>query len=127
MFIKTAVALLFVVSTLEFAADPPKPPAPPPAGPGDAMLKEYFAAETAALQKACLADITSAADWDAKKGEYRRELAEMLGLWPTPEKTDLRPVITGKIDHPEFTVENLHFQSRPGLYVTGNLYIPKNL
>jgi dienelactone hydrolase len=126
MFIKTAVALLVLISTFAFAADPPRAPAPPP-GPGDAMLKEYFAAETAALQKACLADITSAADWDAKKGEYRRQLSEMLGLWPAPEKTDLKPIITGKIDHPEFTVENLHFQSQSGLYVTGNLYIPKNL
>jgi cephalosporin-C deacetylase-like acetyl esterase len=51
----------------------------------------------------------------------------MLGLDPLPEKTDLKPVITGRVEHNEFTVENIHFQSRPGLYVTGNLYIPKNL
>jgi cephalosporin-C deacetylase-like acetyl esterase len=51
----------------------------------------------------------------------------MLGLDPFPEKTDLRPVITGKVEHEEFTVEKLHFQSRPRLYVTANLYIPKNL
>ena len=36
-------------------------------------------------------------------------------------------VVTGTVEHPEFTVEKLHFQSRPGLYVTGNLYLPKDL
>src|SRR5690606_26972823 len=40
--------------------------------------------------------------------------------------TEMHPTITGSIDHPEFSVENLHFQSKPGLYVTANLYLPKN-
>src|SRR4029078_9024145 len=39
--------------------------------------------------------------------------------------TDLNPVITGKFEHEQFTVENLQFQSMPGLYVTGNLAPPK--
>ena len=51
----------------------------------------------------------------------------MLGLDPLPEKTDLKPVITGRVEHDEFVVEKLHFQSRPGLYVTGNLYLPKKI
>jgi hypothetical protein len=51
----------------------------------------------------------------------------MLGLDPLPEKTDLKPVITGLLEHDEFVVEKLHFQSRPGLYVTGNLYLPKKI
>ena len=28
-------------------------------------------------------------------------------------------------EHEGFIVENLHFQSLPGLYVTANLYLPK--
>jgi dienelactone hydrolase len=51
----------------------------------------------------------------------------MLGLWPLPERGDLRAVVTGKLAHPEFTVEKLHFQSLPGLYVTANLYLPRQL
>lgn len=107
------------------AAEPTKPPIIP--GPGDAALAEYFRVETDTIAKASLADIHSAADWDAKKGESRRQLAEMLGLDPMPPKTDLEPVITSKLDQPLFTVEKLYFQSRPGLYVTANLYIPKGL
>jgi hypothetical protein len=91
------------------------------------MLAEYFRAETAKLRDECLADIKTLDDWKSKREVYRKQLFEMLGLDPLPEKTDLAPVITGKVEHDEFTVEKIHYQSRPGLYVTGNLYIPKGL
>src|SRR5262249_9941767 len=55
----------------------------------------------------------------------RRQFLEMMGLWPLPARTDLRAKITGKVETDHFTVEKLHFQSSPGLYVTGNLYLPK--
>jgi dienelactone hydrolase len=116
--------LLVWGTNLAFAAEPETGPNTADA---DRKLAAYFAAETARLRDACLTDIKTIDDWTAKQGEYRRQLFEMLGLDPLPPKTDLQTVVTGKVDHPEFTVENLHFQSRPGLYVTGNLYVPKNL
>jgi dienelactone hydrolase len=94
---------------------------------GDRMIAEYFRLETDKLKTGCLAEIKTLDDWNAKRGEYRRQLLEMLGLDPLPEKTDLKPVVTGKLEHAEFTVEKLQFQSRPGLYVTGDLYLPKNV
>jgi len=93
----------------------------------DAMLADYFQAETAKLRDRCLTGVKSLEDWQAKRKVYREQLFEMLGLMPLPEKTDLKPVVTGKLEHEQFTVENVHFQSSPGLYVTGNLYIPKGL
>ena len=93
----------------------------------DQMLAEYFNAQTAELRDQCLADIKSLADWEAKRLVYRKQLFEMLGLEPLPQKTDLKPDITGKVEHEQFIVEKIHYQSRPGLYVTGNLYIPKGL
>ena len=103
-------------------------PAPQAAEPsGDASLAEYFRRETVALREACLDGIETLADWEGRRGEYRRQLLEMLGLDPLPEKTPLQPKVTGTVAHDEFTVEKVHFQSRPGLYVTGNLYLPKGL
>jgi dienelactone hydrolase len=48
-----------------------------------------------------------------------------LGLWPMPPRTPLKPVIHGKIDRSNYTVEKVFFASLPGHYVSGNLYRPK--
>lgn len=109
------------------ADDSPAPKSAEPPSRADRMLADYFRHETTLLTERCLADIRSLDDWQAKRVAYRRQLQEMLGLWPMPERTDLKPVITGRLDHDDVTVEKLHFQASPGLYVTANLWLPKNL
>jgi hypothetical protein len=104
----------------------PAVPTPTPL-PGDLMIAEYFRAETKRIADACLADVQTLEDWTSRRETYREQFLEMLGLSPMPERADLRPVVTGIVDHPEFTVEKIHFQSLPKLYVTANLYIPKGL
>ena len=94
---------------------------------GDAMIAEYFRQETARLAERCLAEIETLEDWQNNRETYRRQLFEMLGLDPLPERTELKAVTTGRLERDEIIVENLHFQSRPGLYVTANLYLPKAL
>jgi dienelactone hydrolase len=117
------IALLLTLITSTTLAQTAAP-APAPAR-ADAMLADYFRAETRRLEERCLADVKTPQDWEARRPETRRQLAEMLGLDPMPERTDLKATVTGRTEHPDFTVENLHFQSRPGLYVTGNLYLPR--
>ena len=94
---------------------------------GDAELENYFRNEVGTLSSNCLANINSLDDWKSKRAEYRRQLQEMLGLWPMPEKTDLKAVVTGIITNADFTVEKIYFQASPKLYCTANLYLPKNL
>jgi dienelactone hydrolase len=95
--------------------------------PLDPALADYFKTQTAELSASCLGNVHSLKDWQAERGKLRREAAEMLGLDPLPERTDLKPVITGTLDGGTFTVEKLYFQSRPHLYVTANLYLPKHI
>ncbi|MSU40895.1 MAG: acetylxylan esterase [Pedosphaera sp.] len=95
--------------------------------PGDKMFADYFRRETAKVSARSLADIKTLEDWNARKGGYRQQLFEMLGLDPLPPKTKLNPTVTGVTQHEAFEVRKLHFQSMPGLYVTANLYVPKNL
>lgn len=102
-------------------------PAPPDTRRGDRMIADYFRAETARLSAACLEGITTLEEWTSRREAYRRQLLEMLGLWPLPEKTDLNARVTGRVEHPEFIVEKVVFQSRPRLYVTGSLYLPRKL
>lgn len=93
----------------------------------DTNLSAYFEGEVARLESACLADVKTLGDWTKQRDERRRQLFDMLGLWPLPERTELKPVITGKVNGDDFVVEKLHFQSLPGLYVTANLYLPRHL
>lgn len=94
--------------------------------PADAQLKQYFITETETLSDRCLAEIKTVEDWKSQRAELRRQYQEMLGLFPFPERSDLEPVVTGKLDHEEFAVEKLQFQALPGLYVTAALFLPKN-
>ena len=117
-------ALAALLALGAFAAAPPPPPAPNAA---DRMFADYFRTETDRLAAASLAGVTTLRDWTDHRARYREELFEMLGLSPRPAPSDLKPTITGRVDQADFFVENLHFQSLPGLYVTANLYVPKNL
>lgn len=91
----------------------------------DRALAAYFAAEVRQIADPCLADVSTLADWQAQREERRRQLFDMLGLWPLPSRTPLQPVVTGTVEHESFTVEKLHFQSLPRLYVTANFYLPR--
>ena len=90
-----------------------------PESPQLAALNSYFEQQVSSLEGQLERDIKTKEDWLAKKDEYRRQLAEMLGLDPMPPRTDLHATNTGEFEHEGIIVENLHFQSMPGLYVTG--------
>ncbi len=69
-------------------------------------------------------EVPDKAAWLANRDRYRSELKEMLGLEPEPPRGDLKPVIVGTLPGEGITVERLHFQSLPGLYVTANFFRP---
>src|SRR5437667_1474910 len=73
----------------------------------------------------CLNDIQNLCDWKKQRPELRRQLLEMLGLDPLPARSPLKPRITGTLEREAYRIEKVIFQSSPGLYVTGNFYIPK--
>ncbi|MCB0628326.1 MAG: CocE/NonD family hydrolase [Saprospiraceae bacterium] len=98
----------------------------PPDWDFDTQLNSYFAAETEKIRQRTAMELSGIKDWPAYQAQARTELQEMLGLLPWPEKTPLKATVTGTVEHEEFTVQKLHFQSMPGLYVTANLYLPKN-
>ena len=94
---------------------------------GDRMFAAYFKHETDRIAADCLREIKTLEDWNARKVRYQREMHEMLGLDPMPPRTPLKAEVTGILQHAEFEVWKVHFQSKPGLYVTANLYVPKGI
>jgi hypothetical protein len=63
--------------------------------------------------------------WAARRQAVREQMLVATGLWPLPVKTPLHPVVHGKIDRDDYTIEKVFFTSYPGHYVSGNLYRPK--
>ncbi|MCA9190669.1 MAG: alkaline phosphatase D family protein [Planctomycetales bacterium] len=88
--------------------------------------ESYLASRVAQLAQQTDDELTSvsAESWPNVSAQWREQLQDMLGLSPWPEKTDLQTTVTGSIQLAQVTVDRLHFQSRPGLYVTANLYRP---
>ena len=93
--------------------------------PGGDWLRQYFEQETTRLESECLEDVRSKADWERLRPIRLQQMRDMLGMPPMENRPSLHAEVTGRIEAMDFTVENLHYQSLPGLYVTGNLYLPK--
>ena len=90
-------------------------------------IVNFLKQEAVRLDSRFLEGITNRQQWEALRPQLREEYLDMLGLWPLPERTPLEAKVTGVIERAEgFRVEKLHFQSQPKLYVTGNLYLPKD-
>ncbi|HYV28926.1 MAG TPA: acetylxylan esterase [Candidatus Eisenbacteria bacterium] len=92
-----------------------------------AMATNQLKRITAEMSARCLNDIRSLDDWNKQRSELRRQLLEMLGLDPLPKRTPLKTQITGRLERNTYRIEKIVFQSSPGLYVTGNFYVPKGV
>ena len=92
--------------------------------PGDAVINSHLMLETAHLSRRVLAGAQTKDEWESRRDELKRQYLDMLGLRPLPERTPLNATVTGTLKLEDVHVEKVHFQSRPGLYVTGNLYRP---
>ena len=95
--------------------------------PGDEMIQAYLEQQTKRIHEQFIENVQSAEDWKRLRPRYKEEYFYMLGLAPMPEKTPLKATITGTLQGDGYIVDMLHYQSRPRLYVTGNLYKPKNI
>lgn len=66
-------------------------------------------------------------EWLDRAARLKKQILVSAGLWPGPAKTPINATIFGKVDRGDHTVEKVYFESLPGVYVTGNLYRPKNV
>ncbi len=114
---------LLLTALLAPAADPK----PADTAAADAAIHKYLAAQTERLSARFLDGATTRAEWEAKRPQLKQQFLDMLGLWPLPERTDLHATVTGTLERSGVVIEKLHYQSRPGLYVTANLYRPKDI
>jgi cephalosporin-C deacetylase-like acetyl esterase len=92
-----------------------------------AMATNHLKRVAMEMSARCLEDVRTLEDWQRQRAQRRRELLDMLGLDPLPTRTPLKARVTGTLDRPAYRIEKVVFQSSPGLYVTGNFYVPKDV
>lgn len=69
------------------------------------------------------AKISGKADWEKFRDARISALHESLGTWPpVPKEVPVR--VTKTIEAGNYAIENLLYQSRPDVWVSGNLYRP---
>lgn len=71
-------------------------------------------------------ELASPAHWESVRARRLEEMRDMLGLLPWPARTPLNVKVTGVLDKGFYTIEKIAFESMPHIYVTGNLYLPKD-
>ena len=105
-------------------ADPPS--ALPPvarASQYNLTIRDYLSREARRISDCALTDTADIAT-------RRRRYMEMMGLQDLPpigQRPPLNPKVTGVVERPAYVIEKLYYESLPKLYVTANLYVPRNL
>jgi dienelactone hydrolase len=111
---RTIFGALFILSSTLQAQQTPE----------DRSIRDFMTVRAKELERDFLPEVRTSSDFEALRPKLRRQYLDMLGLWPLPEKTPLKATITGTVHLTGVKVELLHYQSKPGLYVTANLYLP---
>ncbi|MGQ9661046.1 MAG: prolyl oligopeptidase family serine peptidase [Kiritimatiellia bacterium] len=89
-------------------------------------VQEYYVRrvrEVAAQRVARLAAVRTRADALRLQDELRQRVRRALG--PFPKESPLRSHTTGRLDSEGYRVEKLLIESRPGFFVSANLYLPE--
>src|SRR5688572_22177283 len=91
-----------------------------------AMLRwlDGIAQKQLAARSAQIAAITTVAQAETRKAAVRRKILDSIGGLPD-YAGPLNATITGRINHGDYAIEKVIFESLPQLYVTANVYLPK--
>lgn len=76
-------------------------------------------------RKARVDTLTTKDQWLQRKNLIREKMQEIIRIFP--EKTPLNPQVTGVIPRDGYLIEKLVYESQPGYFVTGAIYIPEGL
>jgi cephalosporin-C deacetylase-like acetyl esterase len=90
------------------------------------MLPAYLKEKAFALideRQRAIARISTMDDLKARQQYWREKMWGYLG--GRPERTPLNARVVGTLDRGDHRIEKIIFESRPGFYVTANLYLPK--
>ncbi len=96
--------------------------------PADTMMRRYLTAivdHQFAIRDSLLSTLITAGDWNKRVKTIRDSMISWTG--PFPDRNPLNAKITGTLKRDGYTIEKILFESRPGFYVSANLYLPENV
>lgn len=67
---------------------------------------------------------TTAKQWERRRNEIKKHVLKGLDLEKFPKRTPLNPIMGEVRKYDGYQVQNVAFESLPGVYVTGSLYMP---
>jgi len=88
------------------------------------QIYQWSEAEGKEFHQQIRQNITTPEAWEKRANQIRCQILLATGLEPFPEKCPLNPIFGGKRIFDGYQVENVAFESLPGVYVTGSLYSP---
>ena len=89
------------------------------------MVQEYFVARVRELARKRAAErgsIRTRSDVFELRARVRRKVRACFGA--RPRKTPLNARVTGRVKRRDYAIEKVIYESRPGLLVSANLYLP---
>ena len=86
----------------------------------DAQASEYYD-----LRDKEIENLKTAGDWKRRQEIVKEKL--MRFVEPFPQRGPLNPIITGIIKKDGYRIEKIVYESFPGFYVTGCLYLPEKI
>ncbi len=88
------------------------------------QIYQWSEAEGKEFHRQIRQNITTPEAWEKRAKQIRAQILQATDLDPFPEKCPLNPIFGEKRIFDGYQVENVAFESLPGVYVTGSLYSP---
>lgn len=88
---------------------------------------QWSEAEGKEFHRQIMQNITTSEAWKERAAEIRRQILGATDLYPLPERCPLNPIFGEKRIFDGYQVQNVAFESLPGVYVTGSLYSPTEI
>ena len=99
----------------------------PPLNRFSRVVQEFFVEQVRHIEQKSIeqqAALKTKADAEAYVQTVQVKIRRCFG--PEPERTPLNARVMKVVERDQYRIENVIFESRPGMLVTANLYVPKN-
>ncbi len=90
-------------------------------------LWQYYLNRAASLAKNAFKGIQTLEDWEKVRQQVKDDFLKSIGLWPVPERCDLKVTETGEFSGRGYRAKKIAYQVFPDCWSSANFYLPDPL